>query len=254
MPDSVVMPEPTQLLGIEVTIEATAEARWRAEFERQRYRHSAIRLEAVGPVAPVVRRGLAASLPAFQLGESGMGLHLLPEAERDGTEDYLRAMEHMVWEEQEHARLLADVCKVLDIDLIETHWTDEIFKRTRRLSGLRAETLMLLVAEFISVPYYRTLAAGVGEPELARVFARIAADEERHLEFHVATLPRHLNRWAPSIQKVARSIWRTAMTGSAIVVALDHRKALRACNSGVLRFVREAMSVFNTYEPRFFTD
>ena len=57
---------------------------------------------------------------------------------------------------------------------------------------------------------------------------RIHADEIQHLEFHAATLPEHLDGWPTSIWHIARIGWLSIVTASAAVVAVDHRRALRA--------------------------
>jgi len=250
------MPAPTgfstRLLGIDVEIPTSVEARWTAEFERQRDRHAEFEIGSIGPLAPAVRRGLAHSLPIFHLGEASSGVHLMAEAERDGTGAYHQAVESFVYEEQDHARLLAMVCTSLGIDLIDDHWSDRAFRRIRRISGLRTEMLTLLVAEMIAVPFFDTLSKGVGDPALAEVFGRIHADEQRHLAFHAATLPGHLSRWSPKILKTVRMLWGATFVGSAAVVAWDHRLVLRACNSGMIRFFREALALFRQQEARYF--
>ena len=239
-------------MGIDVEIPTSVEARWIAEFDRQRDRHADFEIADVGPVAPAVLRGLTHSLPIFHLGEASSGVHLMAEAERDGTGAYHRAVEAFVYEEQDHARLLAMVCTALEIDLVDDHWSDRVFRRIRRVSGLRAEMLTLLVAEMIALPFFDTLAKGVGDPALADVFRRIHADEQRHLAFHAATLPGHLSRWSPKLLKMVRALWGATFVGSAAVVAWDHRLVLRACNSGMIRFFREALALFRQQEARYF--
>lgn len=250
------MPAPTgfstRLMGIDVEIPTSVEARWIAEFERQRSRNADLEIDEIGPLAPAVLRGLAHSLPIFHLGEASSGVHLMAEAQRDGTHAYHQAVESFVYEEQDHARLLALVCTALGVDLIDDHWSDRAFRRIRRISGLRTEMLTLLVAEMIAVAFFGTLAGGVGEPVLAEVFGRIHSDEKRHLAFHAATLPGHLGRWSPKILKAVRLLWGATFVGSAAVVAWDHRLVLRACDSGAIRFFREALTLFGQQEARYF--
>ena len=69
-------------------------------------------------------------------------------ARKVGDDDYVEALRLFIKEEQEHARLLALVCNELEIEMLQSHWTDGVFQFARRAFGLRAEILILLVAEF----------------------------------------------------------------------------------------------------------
>ena len=235
-----------------ITLTGTEAARWRTCFEVLEDQHADVTAEGIGPLAPIVEAGLRSSLPTFQLGETGTGSHLLKMAAKVGDEDYVEALRLFIKEEQEHARLLALVCNALDIQMLDSHWTDGVFQTVRRLFGLRAEVLVLLVAEFVSLRFYEVLAQGVGDPTLARIFARIQGDEHRHLEFHAATLPEHLDRWPSPIRSFAHVVWFTLVVGSAAVVATDHRKALRACGTSPLRFFRDVTAVLRAQHRRFF--
>lgn len=230
----------------------TVEAIWLADFEFHEGQHAKVTTSGMWTLAPVVERGLRTSLPQFQLGEMGTGAHLLSAAEKVGDEDYVEALRLFVREEQEHARLLALVCQHLEIDMLQKHWTDGVFQVTRKVAGLRAEVLMLLVAEIVAVRYYKILSEGVGDHVLSRIFARIQADEVRHLEFHAATLPQHIDHWPTPLRHVARAIWVTALVGTSAVVAWDHRKVLRACGSGPARFFREMLGLIRSQVPLFF--
>ena len=87
---------------------------------------------------------------------------------------------------------------------------------------------------------------------LGRIFARIHDDEVRHLDFHAATLPRFLDDWPRPMWWLARVIWTTAVLGTGVVVAWDHRRVLRACDSGPLRFLAGVIGLWRRHEPRFF--
>jgi hypothetical protein len=234
------------------TIGDAPSALWRADFEAHAGQHATVSTSGMWTLAPVVEAGLGRSLPQFQLGEMGTGAHLLAAAERNADTDYVEALRLFVREEQEHARLLALVCKELHIEMLQRHWTDGVFQITRKIAGLRAEVLMLLVAEMVAVRYYKILADGVGDRVLSHIFARIHDDEVRHLDFHAATLPEHLDRWPTPIRHLARGIWLIALFGSSAVVAWDHRAVLRACGSGPIGFFRDMVSVIRAQVPRFF--
>ena len=243
----------TELHPLRLDLSATSNARWRTCFEVLEDQHAEVSCTDVGPLAPIVERGLRASLPTFQIGETGTGAHLIEAAAKVGDPDYVEALRLFVKEEQEHARLLALVCNSLDIEMLDSHWTDGVFQFVRRAFGLRGEVLTLLVAEFVSNRFYELLADGVGEPTLAAIFRGIHEDEVRHLDFHAATLPEHLDRWPTPIWSLARAIWLTLIVGSTAVVAIDHRRAIRACGSTPLRFFRDVTHTLREQHGRFFT-
>lgn len=230
----------------------TSTADWHADFAVRANAHAEVTTSGMWILAPAVHKGLRRSLPTFQLGEMGTGWHLTKMAAQTGDPHYLGAIRHFVAEEQEHARLLALVCEALDIEMIQQHWTDAVFQRLRRVGGLRAEVLILLVAEVVSSRFYEVLAHGVGDPTLARIFRRIHADELRHLDFHAATLPQQLQRWRPGTARVARGVWTCTAIGAAAVVSWDHRHVLRACDSGPLRFFRTCLESIRSTDERFF--
>ena len=232
--------------------ETDVDAIWRADFEVHRGQHATVSTAGMWTLAPAVKAGLRASIPTFQLGETGSGSHLLRMAGRTGSDDYAEAMRLFVIEEQEHARMLGLVCEAIDAPLLDSHWTDRVFQWARRILGLRAEVLMLLVAELVAVRFYATLAAGVGDQVLGRIFARIHDDEVRHVDFHAATLPRFLNAWPVPMWWLARCIWTGAVLGTTVVVAWDHRRILRACDSGPLRFFFGVVRLWWRHENRFF--
>jgi len=242
----------SELHPLRTDLTATSNARWRTCFEVMEDQHAEVTVNDVGPLAPVIERGLRASLPTFQIGETGTGSHLIAAAEKVADADYVEALRLFVKEEQEHARLLALVCNALDIEMLESHWTDGVFQFVRRAFGLRGEVLTLLVAEFVSKRFYGLLADGVGEPTLAAVFRSIHQDEVRHLDFHAATLPEHLDEWPTPIWSLARAIWLTLIVGSTAVVAVDHRRAIRACGSSPIRFVIDVVRTLREQHTRFF--
>lgn len=242
----------TELHPLRGDLSATSNARWRTCFEVLENQHERITAEGIGSLAPVIERGLRASLPTFQIGETGTGSHLIAAAEKVADDDYVEALRLFVKEEQEHARILALVCNALQIKMLDDHWTDAVFQNVRRAFGLRGEVLTLLVAEFVSSRFYELMADGVGDTTLSTIFRTIHNDEARHLDFHAATLPEHLNRWPKPIWLLARAIWLTLVVGSAAVVAVDHRRIIRACGSSPVRFFRDVVAMLRAEQVRFF--
>lgn len=105
---------------------------------------------------------MVASLQRFQLGESGDGANLAAKASLGEDESYARAVRLFIAEEQNHARLLAALLAAANARVITSHWSDAVFIRLRRALGLRLELMVLFVAEFIALSYYKRSATVPG--------------------------------------------------------------------------------------------
>lgn len=187
-----------------------------------------------------MERALRRSLPTFQVGESGDGQRLRAAAQTTSDPAYCNAIDYFVIEEQEHARLLGLILDALDQPLIDSHWTDVVFVFLRHGAGLRAELLILMVAELVSLGYYETLALGCGSAPVAEIFNRIAEDEKRHLEFHFETMPPLLRQWSTPTRLLIRAGWTVVAASSAVLVAIDHRQVFAASGRSKRNFVLSA--------------
>jgi hypothetical protein len=196
-------------------------------------------------VEPHLRQPLICSLQKFQIGESGAGRTLRRHAGATGDPVYAQAIALFVKEEQEHARLMAEILKRWDAPLLTKDWTDNCFKSMRRLFGLRAELLVLLLPEMIARRYFRVLHDGTKDPVLRAVFAQIVQDEEGHVAFHVEYLRRAFEPLSFT-QRIALQIaWRVVYRATCLVVMYDHRGVLRACGVRPGDFWRACGRVFD---------
>lgn len=229
------------------------DALWRADFEVHADQHANVTTSGMWVLAPVLQRALEKSLPIFQLGEIGAGRHLLDTAIGVASEDHLQALRFFIIESQEHARLLALVCSELDIAMIEEHWTERWFRTTRHLRGFRTEMLAIVIGALISKRIYETMANGVGDPTLSRIFTRLHADELRHLDFHDATIPEHLDRLPTAIQSAVKTVWQVVAMAAAFAVSCEQRHLLRACNSSQRGFLRSLFADIRRHADTLFT-
>lgn len=227
-------------------------ALWRADFAVHAGQHTDVTTSGMWVIAPVVEEALRSSLPIFQIGEIGTGGHLLDAACGVVSEDHLQALRSFVIENQEHARLLALICSALDIEMIDTHWAERAFRRSRYLRGYRVEMLTIVIGQLITAQIYEVLVHGVGDPALTRIFARLHADELRHLEFHAATLPSHLDEWPSTIAHAARPLWLVAATAALIAVTWENRKLLRALGCPPHFFLTDTWRTIRAQRQRFF--
>lgn len=212
------------------------------EFEEHRRRRTEQPrpLPAGDPLDPAVAR----SLQRFQIGEDGDGAGLIRRSERAGDPNYLAAVRLFVAEEQEHARLLAAVLAASGVPTLDHHWSDQVFVAVRRALGLRLELMVLTTAEVVALRYYLALRNGTNDPLLIEVGRRILADEQRHVPFHVDRLGEGFARTPLVGRMVAAGAWWALMGGAALVVAADHRAALRLLGVSPTRFVRDVLALF----------
>jgi hypothetical protein len=184
---------------------------------------------------------VARSVQRFQVGEAGDGANLIAKA---GGGSYLAAVKLFVAEEQNHARMLAELLGAAGVPTITAHWSDTVFVRLRRALGLRLELMVLLIAEVVALRYYRALRDGTGDPLVTQVAARILADEERHVPFHCHRLEIGFRTLGKPLRAVVFAGWRVLLLGVAITVAADHGPALRRLGVGRLVFVADVLTAF----------
>jgi hypothetical protein len=196
-------------------------------------------------------------LQRFELGESGDGVSLLAKAGRAQDPTYVAALELFVIEEQKHSELFRRALEYLQYPTLASHWSDAAFIRLRRALGLRFELTLFLVAEVVALHYFAALRDGVPDRNLRAMAVRILADEEEHVHFQVQRLAEGFARTPGAGRAFVRATWWALATGAAIVVAVDHGKALRVCEVRRASFVRRALrsfrgvvtDVFNTDGP-----
>jgi hypothetical protein len=140
------------------------------------------------------------------------------------------------WFEQNRLTHDRESFAYLDAGIIDGHWTDTVFVHVRRILGLRTELMVLTIAEVIALTYYGAFADRCPDPVVAAVASSILADERRHVQFH-------LDRLSP-VSAPVRALWWVMAGGSAVVVALDHRRLLHSLNYPPHRFVRDVLRGF----------
>jgi hypothetical protein len=187
---------------------------------------------------------LVRSLQRFQAGEDGDGASLIGKSAGAGDADYLAAVRMFVAEERNHARLLARLLAAAGAPTIAGHWTDTVFVAVRRSLGLRLELMTLMVAEVVALRYYRALRDGAPDALVRDVAARILADEQRHVPFHVARLRQGLGRLPFVARVVAATGWWVLLLGATLVVSVGHAGALRQVGVAPTRFGADVALLF----------
>lgn len=177
------------------------------------------------------RTAIVHSIRIFQLGESGEGSHFLKAARhyarRSGDEEYVEALRLFIAEEQGHSRALRRFMDQQDIPRARHQWTNDIFRRIRKLWNLEVCIAVLLTAEIIAKVYYRALRDATKSPVLKAICRQILKDEVDHIYFQggmLATIRANRPSW---IAMVTRWIQWLLFQGTLLIVWLDHGQCFR---------------------------
>jgi hypothetical protein len=211
---------------------------WRTHFDANFTRALP---EAGPPVLPAqAQRALARSLALFQRGETGEGrlAHEIDGVQLPGVDaDYRHCLKRAVAEEGRHARILARMVQGLGGTLVQSNWTEALFRRARRLLGVRFKLVVVLVAEVVGGAFYGLLAQAVPPSPLRRALEELCGDEAAHLRFHRQFLQLQAQR--PLAFALMRAAYWPIVT-LAIALVLAHHGGTLA-HFGVAR--REALEV-----------
>lgn len=231
---------------------------WQNYFEHNREHRLVIPWEEGVHVEFHLCKPLIRSLQKFQIGESGEGRHLRQRAAETGDADYAASIGLFIKEEQEHARLMAHVLKLLGAPLLESHWSDHCFVFLRHIVGLHQQLMVLLMPEMIAKRYFRALHEGTNDPVLRAVTAQIMRDEDGHLAFHIDYLRDAFASLSFSKRILALVLWRILFRLVCGVVIWDHGSVLRAAGVPPKEFWRDCGQIFDEvaagifYRPQVF--
>lgn len=161
---------------------------WLLFFRNNSYNHDIEKFDT-SRLSEIEKLALRNSLSIFQIGESGEG-KIAKEIDSYKSKfihkNYKECLKLFVKEEGRHARILANMISSLNGKLLEFNFTEKLFKYGRRLLGIELKLLVLLVAETISIEFYKFYADKLPLSGLRASLIQILKDEEKHLEFHSA--------------------------------------------------------------------
>ncbi len=226
--------------------------KWLDHFEHNRTHRRPIPWKDELNVAPNVIRPFVHSLQRFQIGESGEGRHLRAAANKTGDRDYIQAIGLFIKEEQEHARLMAEILQRLKSPLLKSHWSDGCFILLRRLFRLNEELMVLLTPEIIAKRYFRIVYDRVDDEVVRAVCVQILYDEEGHVAFHIDYLRRAFARRSVLARAFLRGAWRSLFRLSILVVLFDHRSFLKACGLSTASFWWDCELMFDDVSSQIF--
>jgi hypothetical protein len=205
-------------------------------FQANRARFADLAWDDPHQLSPTQKRAISASLQTFQRGEGTGGDHLQALAEQLGDADYAAAMRLFIQEEEGHADMLGQFMDRQGIPRLQSHWLHNIFRSLGRSLGLVHMVRVILTAEVVATIYYRAMYTATFSGLLQQLCRRILLDEEMHLIFHCLAI----RQLSPRRNWLSAWLWKQAyrglMAGTALIVYLSCRRALRAGGYGLGRF------------------
>jgi hypothetical protein len=222
---------------------------WLDHFEYHAAHRCALPTGRPDELTSYERRVIAGSIATFQLGEQSEGRTLLHAArcyERAHKADQLaHIIALFIGEEQHHAALLGAFMDQHGIPRKGRDWTDQVFRRVRRLAGFELHLSVLIAAELIGIVYYRALEAATGCAQLKAVCRSFVADELAHVGFESELLLEALARKRPVVRAAAAALHRAFFTGASVVVWFAHRRVLRGAGHSLRSYLRACTAQYS---------
>jgi hypothetical protein len=223
---------------------------WLAYFRANAASPRPIPWEAGAAVTPAELDAIAASLRAWQLGETSEGNHLRAAAARYsrqiGDEDYPLAVDLFIREEQRHGALLGRFLDLAGVERVKADWGDSLFRGARYfITDMEVWTTPVVMVETLALIYYNAVRLATGSPVLSAICAQILSDEGPHLRFaceRLASLYRYRSRFAFRLTMFAQRLLFLLIV---LLVWVGHRKALRAGGYVWRRYWRAARDKMN---------
>ena len=109
-------------------------------------------------------------------------------AEAGGDWDCVEALALFIAEEQRHSGMLARYLRAVGVDIRQKDGMGRVFRKLRQLAGLECMVTVLVTAEIMAVPYYRSVQRVSACPALRAICRRILGEKAQHLRFQQMTL------------------------------------------------------------------
>ena len=227
---------------------------WLNHFEYHAEHPRCLPAELADVLRQEERRLIASSIATFQLGEQSQGGTLLQAAERFAraheSPALVRIVELFIREEQRHAALLRAFMEDHRIPLRSRHWTDQVFRRLRRLAGLELYLCVLITAELIGNVYYRVLGSATVCQRLRVLCRTLVADELVHVAFESEFLLALRGARPQWMRGLIHLTHRAFFAATACVVWSTHRSLLRHAGYDARTFLRLCLAQYGFYlEP-----
>ncbi len=165
---------------------------WSAYFSHNDKRRLKIDFSQEENLPDTVKKRIFPSIREFQKGEGSDGRYLMEAAEVFADQrripEYKEAMRRFVREENRHSAYLREYMNFHHVGAKEKSLLDRVFRKLRRLGGLRCEVTVLVTAEMIALTYYDALARNTDSAALKSICGQMLRDEIPHVMFQSYTL------------------------------------------------------------------
>jgi hypothetical protein len=225
-------------------------AEWYDHFRAHADDHGDLPWDAGAHITPEELAEIAASLRAWQLGETSEGKHLLAAArkyaERHGDPDFVAAIEAFIKEEQRHGEMLGRYLDLAGVERKHSDWGDTLFRAARYfLPNMETWTTPVVMVETHALLYYNAIRLATDCPLLRKICAQILADEIPHIRFQCERLAMLHKDRPRMLRALTMLLHRILFTATTVAIWLGHRRALRAGGFGFGRFWRTAWAKMN---------
>ncbi len=143
-------------------------------------------------LSQVVKKRIFPSIREFQKGEGSDGRYLMETveafADRHKVPEYKEAMKQFIREENWHSAYLKKFMDFHRVQVKENSFLDRVFRKLRRLGGVRCEVMVLVTAEMVALTYYDALSKNTDSAALKSICAQMLHDEIPHVMFQSYTL------------------------------------------------------------------
>jgi hypothetical protein len=225
--------------------EVSSSPEWFAYFTKNAARQRDIPWEQGACVSAAELNEIAASLRAWQLGETSDGAHLLAAAKnyaaKVGDPDFPEVVRLFIKEEQRHGGNLGRFLDLAGVERARSDWGDTLFRFVRySFPSMEVWATPVVMVETHAMIYYHAIRCATRSPVLRRICEQILADEVAHIRFQcqrLAILHRRRARWLRALIVAAHRPMFAAVT---LAIWAGHRRALRAGGYPFSRFWRAA--------------
>lgn len=139
------------------------------------------------------------SIYKFEQGEYSDGKHLKRVAdifaEKIHDNNYKYCIRWFIKEENAHSGYLKSYMEHYNVCVKENVVLDNIFRKLRKLAGLRCEVIVLVTAEIIALSYYEALMNATKSHALKAICRQMLHDEIPHIMFQSYTLSYFKNKF-----------------------------------------------------------
>src|SRR5260370_16064521 len=166
--------------------------RWYRHFLDKRKAHDSLPWHEPYRLSAGELRLVGRSIQQFQLGEwargRGFRRRAACHAVLSAAGCFLDALELFIAEGQGHSEMLGRFLDHEQIPRLTNEWTDDAFRRLRKLAGLELCVTVLVTAEVLAMPFYQALRDATRSNLLRSICVRILCDEAAHLNFQALTI------------------------------------------------------------------